>query len=136
MFATIEEAVADIREGKIVVVVDDADRENEGDFIVSAERVTAEIVNFMATHGRGLICMPIVAERLDQLGVPPMVPELASTHETAFSVPIDLAARGSPPDRPRRAISPAGVDRGRPPARHRVCCLPCIAAARWGFVPE
>ena len=91
MFATIEEAVADIREGKIVVVVDDADRENEGDFIIAAERVTPEIVNFMATHGRGLICMPIVAERLDQLAIPPMVPELASTHETAFSVPIDLA---------------------------------------------
>ena len=88
MFATIEEAVADIREGNIVVVVDDADRENEGDFIIAAERVTPEIVNFMATHGRGLICMPIVAERLDQLGIPPMVPELASTHETAF---IDLA---------------------------------------------
>ncbi|TMK82732.1 MAG: bifunctional 3,4-dihydroxy-2-butanone-4-phosphate synthase/GTP cyclohydrolase II, partial [Actinobacteria bacterium] len=71
MFATIEEAVADIREGKIVVVVDDADRENEGDFIIAAERVTPEIVNFMATHGRGLICMPIVAERLDQLAIPP-----------------------------------------------------------------
>ena len=91
MFATIDEAIADIRDGKIVVVVDDADRENEGDFIIAAEKVTPEIVNFMATHGRGLICMPIVAERLDQLAVPPMVPELASTHETAFSVPIDLA---------------------------------------------
>jgi 3,4-dihydroxy 2-butanone 4-phosphate synthase/GTP cyclohydrolase II len=91
MFATIDEAIADIRDGKIVVVVDDADRENEGDFIIAAEKVTPEIVNFMATHGRGLICMPIVAERLDQLSIPPMVPELASTHETAFSVPIDLA---------------------------------------------
>jgi 3,4-dihydroxy 2-butanone 4-phosphate synthase/GTP cyclohydrolase II len=91
MFSTIEEAIADIRDGKIVVVVDDADRENEGDFIIAAEKVTPDVINFMATHGRGLICMPIVAERLDQLAIPPMVPELASTHETAFSVPIDLA---------------------------------------------
>jgi 3,4-dihydroxy 2-butanone 4-phosphate synthase/GTP cyclohydrolase II len=95
MFATIEEAIQDIRDGKIIVVVDDADRENEGDFIIAAERADADAVNFMATHGRGLICLPIVGERLDQLRIPPMVPELASTHETAFSVSVDLAMGGT-----------------------------------------
>jgi hypothetical protein len=72
MFATVEEAIADIRSGKIVVVVDDADRENEGDFVMAAEKVSPETVNLMATHGRGLICVPIVGERLDQLGLPPI----------------------------------------------------------------
>jgi 3,4-dihydroxy 2-butanone 4-phosphate synthase/GTP cyclohydrolase II len=95
VFSTIEEAIDDIREGKVIVVVDDADRENEGDFIIAAERVTPDVVNFMATHGRGLICMPIVGERLDGLGIPPMVPELASTHETAFSVSVDLSNGGT-----------------------------------------
>src|ERR687888_2612817 len=90
VFDPIDDAIEQISAGRIVIVVDDADRENEGDFIMAAERVTPEAVNFMATHGRGLICMPIVSERLDELGIPPMVPELASTHETAFSVPIDL----------------------------------------------
>jgi 3,4-dihydroxy 2-butanone 4-phosphate synthase / GTP cyclohydrolase II len=95
MFATIDEALEDIREGKVIIVVDDADRENEGDFIVAAEKVTPEIINFMATHGRGLICMPIVAERLDALQIAPMVPEKISTHETAFTVPIDVANGGT-----------------------------------------
>src|SRR6266700_1623951 len=90
-FVCVPEAIEEIRSGRILVVVDDEDRENEGDLTIAAERVTPEIVNFMATHGRGLICMPIVAERLDQLAIPPMGPELASTHETAFSVPLDLA---------------------------------------------
>src|SRR5688572_3014329 len=91
MFTTIEQAVADLTEGKIVIVVDDADRENEGDFIMAAEKVTPEAINFMITHGRGLLCVPIVGERLDALQIPPMVPEKALTHETAFSVPVDLA---------------------------------------------
>lgn len=91
MFATIEQALQDLREGKIVIVVDDADRENEGDFIMAAEKVTADAINFMITHGRGLLCVPIVGERLDALEIPPMVPEKAMTHETAFAVPVDLA---------------------------------------------
>ena len=90
MFVTIDEALDEIKAGRIVIVVDDPDRENEGDFVVAAEKVTPEAINFMATHGRGLICMPIVAERLDQLGIPPMVPEKAQTHETAFAISIDL----------------------------------------------
>ena len=95
MFASIEGALEDIRAGKIVIVVDDADRENEGDFVMAAERVTPDAVNFMAIHGRGLICMPVVGERLDQLGIPPMVPDLAHTHDTAFSVSIDLRDGGT-----------------------------------------
>ena len=94
-WATIDEALEEIRAGRIVVVVDDPDRENEGDFVVAAEKVTPEAINFMATHGRGLICMPVVAERLDQLGIPPMVPEKAETHETAFAISIDLSAGGT-----------------------------------------
>ena len=95
MFATIEEALEDIKAGRIVIVVDDPDRENEGDFVVAAEKASPEAINFMATHGRGLICMPVVAERLDQLGIPPMVPEKAETHETAFAISIDLATGGT-----------------------------------------
>ena len=95
MFTTIEDALDDIKAGRIVIVVDDPDRENEGDFVVAAEKVTPESINFMATHGRGLICMPVVAERLDQLGIPPMVPEKAETHETAFAISIDLSTGGT-----------------------------------------
>ncbi len=94
-FATIEEALEEMKAGRIVVVVDDPDRENEGDFVVAAEKITPEAINFMATHGRGLICMPIVADRLDQLGIPPMVPEKAETHETAFAISIDLSTGGT-----------------------------------------
>jgi 3,4-dihydroxy 2-butanone 4-phosphate synthase / GTP cyclohydrolase II len=95
VFATIDEALDEIKAGRIVIVVDDPDRENEGDFVVAAEKVTPESINFMATHGRGLICMPVVAERLDHLGIPPMVPEKAETHETAFAISIDLATGGT-----------------------------------------
>ncbi|MEX2556854.1 MAG: bifunctional 3,4-dihydroxy-2-butanone-4-phosphate synthase/GTP cyclohydrolase II [Actinomycetota bacterium] len=94
-FATIAEALDEMKAGRIVVVVDDPDRENEGDFVVAAEKITPEAINFMATHGRGLICMPIVADRLDRLGIPPMVPEKAETHETAFAISIDLATGGT-----------------------------------------
>ena len=88
-FYTIEEAIEDIRAGKMVVVVDDEDRENEGDLILAAEKVTTEAVNFMATHGRGLICMPIYGERLDQLALPAMVSNNTDPHGTAFTVSVD-----------------------------------------------
>lgn len=91
---TIEEAIEDIKKGKVVIVVDDEDRENEGDFICAAERVTPEIINFMATHGRGLICAPIEEKRADELGLTMMVPENTSLHETAFTVSIDLIGHG------------------------------------------
>lgn len=88
-FNTIEEAIEDIRLGKIVVVVDDEDRENEGDLVMAAERVTPEAINFMATHARGLICMPIVKERLVALNLPAMVENNTDQHQTAFTVSID-----------------------------------------------
>ncbi|MGH2739126.1 MAG: bifunctional 3,4-dihydroxy-2-butanone-4-phosphate synthase/GTP cyclohydrolase II [Actinomycetota bacterium] len=89
IFAPIEQAIEDIREGRVVIVVDDADRENEGDFIIAAEKVTPEAINFMATHGRGLICMPCPGWRLDELGIPLMVGSREASEETAFAVSID-----------------------------------------------
>jgi 3,4-dihydroxy 2-butanone 4-phosphate synthase/GTP cyclohydrolase II len=91
---SIEEALEDIRNGKIIVVVDDEDRENEGDFICAAEAVTPEIVNFMATHGRGLICAPLMEDRCDELGLPLMVGTNTTKFETPFTVPVDLIGHG------------------------------------------
>jgi len=91
---TIEEAVEDIRAGKVIIVVDDEDRENEGDFICAAECVTPDIINFMATHGRGLICTPIIEKRADELGLDLMVSNNTALHETAFTVSIDLIGQG------------------------------------------
>ncbi|PHN06598.1 3,4-dihydroxy-2-butanone-4-phosphate synthase [Flavilitoribacter nigricans] len=91
---TIEEAVADIKAGKVVIVVDDEDRENEGDFICAAECVTPEIINFMITHGRGMICAPIEEQRADDLGLSLMVSSNTALHETAFTVTVDLIGRG------------------------------------------
>lgn len=91
---TIEEAIADIKAGKIIIVVDDEDRENEGDFICAAECVTPEIINFMATYGRGLICAPIDERRADELDLPMMVNSNTALHETAFTVSIDLIGHG------------------------------------------
>jgi len=91
-FASIEEALDDIRAGKMVVVVDDEDRENEGDLTIAAEKVTPEVINFMATHGRGLICMPMTGERLDALQIPLMVSDNTSSYGTAFCVSIEAKA--------------------------------------------
>jgi 3,4-dihydroxy 2-butanone 4-phosphate synthase/GTP cyclohydrolase II len=91
---TIEEAIADIKAGKVIIVVDDEDRENEGDFICAAECVTPEIINFMATHGRGLICTPVDEHRADELDLPMMVRSNTALHETAFTVSIDLIGQG------------------------------------------
>ena len=90
MFHTIEEAIKDIREGKIVIAVDDEDRENEGDFIAAAATITPEIVNFMTKQGRGLICVPLPEERCDELGLDLMVSNNTALHETAFTVSVDL----------------------------------------------
>ncbi len=91
---TIEEALADFRAGKVIIVVDDEDRENEGDFICAAETVTPEAINFMATHGRGLICTPLEEKRADELGLGLMVSSNTALHETAFTVSIDLIGNG------------------------------------------
>ena len=87
---TINEAIDDIRDGKVIIVVDDEDRENEGDFICAAELITPEIVNFMATHGRGLICVPLPEERCTELELDMMVGHNTSLHETPFTVSVDL----------------------------------------------
>ena len=114
LFAPVEQAVEAIRGGEMVIVVDDEDRENEGDLTIAAERVTPEAINFMARYGRGLICMPLTGERLDELQVPLMVSENTSAFETAFAVSIearDVTSTGiSAADRAatvRAAIDPA-----------------------------
>jgi len=89
--ATIEEAIAEIRRGRMVILMDDKDRENEGDLCMAAEKVTAEAINFMATYGRGLICLPLTEERVRQLGLTMMVSENTSPFGTAFTVSVDSA---------------------------------------------
>ncbi|MGJ1227955.1 bifunctional 3,4-dihydroxy-2-butanone-4-phosphate synthase/GTP cyclohydrolase II [Sphingobacterium siyangense] len=91
---TIEEAIADIQAGKVVIVVDDEDRENEGDFVTAARNATPEIINFMATHGRGLVCAPITKERADALHLDLMVGQNTAIYETNFTVSIDLQGYG------------------------------------------
>jgi len=90
MFASIEEGLQEIQAGRMLVVVDDPDRENEGDLVMAAEMVTAEAVNFMARHGRGLICLPLLPSRLDELDIPLMVAESSCPLSTAFAVSVDL----------------------------------------------
>jgi 3,4-dihydroxy 2-butanone 4-phosphate synthase/GTP cyclohydrolase II len=91
---TIEEAIEDIRQGKVIIVVDDEDRENEGDFLAAAEKVTPEMINFMATHGRGLICAPLTESRCKELELRPMVSNNTDHMETAFTVSVDLKGNG------------------------------------------
>jgi 3,4-dihydroxy-2-butanone 4-phosphate synthase/GTP cyclohydrolase II len=93
-FASIETAIRELRAGRMVVVVDDEDRENEGDLTMAAELVTPEAINFMATHGRGLICLAMPGERLDELDLAPMAPDNTALHGTAFTVSIDLIGHG------------------------------------------
>ncbi|HEY0031583.1 MAG TPA: bifunctional 3,4-dihydroxy-2-butanone-4-phosphate synthase/GTP cyclohydrolase II [Bacteroidia bacterium] len=91
---TIEEAIADIKAGKVIIVVDDESRENEGDFLTAAQNVTPEVINFMATHGRGLICAAITEERCVELGLEMMVSNNTAEHATAFTVSVDLLGYG------------------------------------------
>ena len=122
-FNTIEEAITDIREGKVVIVVDDEDRENEGDFLMAAEKATPEAINLMVTHGRGLVCVPITRERAVELDLDYMVTEGADPDEAAFTISVDhkqLTTTGiSAPDRAntiRELINPeaAAVDFRKP----------------------
>lgn len=94
-FDPIEDAIADIRQGKVVIVVDDEDRENEGDFITAARNATPEVVNFMATHGRGLICTPLTEQRCIELDLEMMVQDNTAVHETPFTVSVDLKGHGT-----------------------------------------
>src|SRR6056297_3639403 len=91
---TIEEAIADIRQGKVIIVVDDENRENEGDFLAAAERVSPEMINFMATHGRGLICTPLTEQRCKELNLNMMVGNNTDPMETAFTISVDLRGNG------------------------------------------
>lgn len=91
---TIEEAIEDIKNGKVIIVVDDEDRENEGDFIAAAEMVTPEMINFMVTHGRGLVCAPVTEERAKELDLQMMVTNNTVLHQTAFTVSVDLIGDG------------------------------------------
>tara|TARA_B100000497_G_C7666033_1_gene401585 strand:- start:68 stop:1279 length:1212 start_codon:yes stop_codon:yes gene_type:complete len=94
MLNTIEEAIEDIKAGKVVIVVDDEDRENEGDFLAAADKVTTEMINFMATHGRGLICAPLVEDRCEELGLDLMVGKNTAEYETPFTISVDLIGNG------------------------------------------
>ncbi|MBK8500263.1 MAG: bifunctional 3,4-dihydroxy-2-butanone-4-phosphate synthase/GTP cyclohydrolase II [Flavobacteriales bacterium] len=94
-FDPIEDAIAEIRQGRAVIVVDDEDRENEGDFITAARNATPEMVNFMATHGRGLICAPLTEERCEELDLGMMVQDNTAVHETPFTVSVDLKGHGT-----------------------------------------
>jgi 3,4-dihydroxy 2-butanone 4-phosphate synthase / GTP cyclohydrolase II len=94
MLDTIESAIEDIKAGKLVIVVDDEDRENEGDFITASGSVTPEVINFMSKHGRGLICVALLEERCDELGLELMVNNNTALHETAFTVSVDLLGHG------------------------------------------
>ena len=124
MLDSIEDAIQDIRDGKLVIVVDDEDRENEGDFITASGNITPEVINFMTKHGRGLVCVALPEERCDELGLPLMVNNNTALHETAFTISVDLLDNGcttgiSAADRARtiRAlINPAtnSQDLGRP----------------------
>ena len=91
---TIEEAIQDIKDGKIIIVVDDEDRENEGDFLTAARNVSPEVINFLATYGRGLICAPLIEEECDRLGLELMVQKNSASYETPFTVSIDLIGHG------------------------------------------
>src|SRR3954471_22075286 len=94
MLDTIESAIEDIKQGKLVIVVDDEDRENEGDFITAARNVTPEVINFMSMYGRGLICAPLIEERCNNLELELMVNNNTALHETAFTVSVDLLGHG------------------------------------------
>ncbi|MCJ7575082.1 MAG: 3,4-dihydroxy-2-butanone-4-phosphate synthase, partial [Dehalococcoidia bacterium] len=93
MLTSISEAIEDIKAGKFIIIVDDESRENEGDLAMAAEKVTPEAINFMAKHGRGLVCLPITGQRLDELGIPLMVTNNTSRHCTAFTISIEAKDR-------------------------------------------
>ena len=136
--APTEEIIAEARKGRMFILVDHEDRENEGDLVIAAEFATPEAVNFMALHGRGLICLPMTAERIDRLGLPMMAVNNSSRHETAFTVSIE-AREGvttgiSAADRALTIATAINEQNTRPRYRHaRPCLSACArgAAACW-----
>ena len=136
-FVSVPEAVEEIRAGRILIVVDDEDRENEGDLTIAAEKVTPEIINFMATHGRGLICLALTPERCDYLRLPLMSPYNTSTFGTAFTEAID-AREGvttgiSAADRTRTILTAIDPTAGRPTSPAPATSSRCVPAkaASW-----
>ena len=95
---SIESAIEEIKSGTVIIVVDDEDRENEGDFVCAANSITPEIINFMATHGRGLICAPLIASRCEELGLDLMVNKNNAAYETPFTISVDLIGHAAPPE--------------------------------------
>ena len=137
-FATIEEAVEDIRNGKMVVVVDDPERENEGDLVVAAQFATADAVNFMATHARGLICLCLTAERCEQLGLPQMTQRNEAQLGTAFTNSVEaregvttghLGRRPRAHDRTSRSIPPRRRTTSSSPATSSRCARATAASS-------
>ena len=124
LFNTIDEAIEDIKLGKTVIVVDDEDRENEGDFICAAEAITPEIVNFMASQGRGLICAAITEERSRELELEMMVDHNTSSHNTAFTVSVDLIGQGCTTGISASDRSPDARRRSHPPVKFRSWSAP------------
>ena len=132
---TVEEALKDFKEGKFVIVVDDEDRENEGDLIIAAEKITAEKVNFMLKYARGVLCAPITLSRCDELDLPRQVDENTSMLGTPFTVTIDklegcstgVSAHGLLPTRPRRRRHSAAPDMSIRFTRKTTAC--CVEAA-------
>ena len=120
---TIAEAIEDIKAGKVIIVVDDEDRENEGDFVAAAENITPEIINFMATHGRGLICLPAEKDHLENLDLDLMMHKNTALHGTNFTVSIDAANNVSTgisaADRAEGGFAPPQAVRATSPRRRR-----------------
>ena len=145
--ATVEEIIEEARNGRMYILVDDEDRENEGDLIIPAQMATPAAINFMATHGRGLICLALSSRRCDELGLPAMSPSNGTRHETAFTVSIE-AKRASPPAfppptararsaspsiraTPARISSPPAMSFRCAPAMAGCWCAPGIPKQRW-----
>ena len=110
-FHTITEAIDDIRQGKMVILVDDEDRENEGDLTLAAEKVTPEAINFMTRYGRGLICLSLTSERLAELQIPPMVEDIDNTSPFGTAFMVSIEARRVSPQAFRRLIAPRRFSR-------------------------
>ncbi len=132
--SSVEEIVEDARNGRIVILVDDQDRENEGDLYIPAQMATPEAINFMARYGRGLICLSMTRERIEQLGLPLMARENGTRHQTAFTVSIE-AREGvttgiSASDRARTIAVAIDPSKGRDDDRHARACVPAGGARR------
>ena len=141
VFASIEQAILDIREGRMVILVDDEDRENEGDLTMAAEAITTEAVNFMAVHGRGLVCVSLTNERADELDLPPMVSVNTASLGTAFTVSVDAKknvttgiSAGDRAETIRQIVDPGGPTSSTRPGSPATCTPSSFMSSRWAVV--